>query len=175
MESPRGTYLESRHISSINTRKRYSTDEDTDSDSRGKLPVVTETDRDSHRGLHSDNDQSIQKESCCGKIISSGDSNNPNCVFHTLIEFLIGMKFEFVTKVDGPCLSALYQSSGYSLTLTWLTKASEIEPLELLYHVLSLGTFERIAPEWMREDLIFSSSMCPVFLKRVSLVIGLHL
>ncbi|KAI3994127.1 hypothetical protein MKX01_012384 [Papaver californicum] len=175
MESPRGTYLESRHISSVNTRKRHSTDEDTGSDSRGKLPVVTETDRDSHRGLRSDNDQSIQKESCCGKIISSGGSINANCVFHTLIEFLIGMKFEFVTKADGPCLSALHQSSGYSFTLTWLTKASENETLELLYHVLSLGTFERIAPEWMREDLIFSSSMCPMFFKRVSLVIGLHL
>ncbi|XP_026449368.1 uncharacterized protein LOC113349597 isoform X2 [Papaver somniferum] len=135
MESPRGTYLESIHLSSVNNRKRLSTDEDTDSDSRGKLPVVIETERDSHRGLRSDNDQSIQKESCCGKIISS----------------------------------------GYSFTLTWLTKASENEPLELLYHVLSLGTFERIAPEWMREDLIFSSSMCPVFFKRVSSVIGLHL
>ncbi|RZC55501.1 hypothetical protein C5167_014358 [Papaver somniferum] len=76
---------------------------DTDSDSRGKLPVAIETERDS---------QSIQKESCCGKIISSGGSINANCVFHTLLEFLIGMKFEFVTKADGPCLSALHQSSG---------------------------------------------------------------
>ncbi|RZC82921.1 hypothetical protein C5167_045708 [Papaver somniferum] len=173
MESPRGTYLESGQISSISTRKRHSTDEDPDS--RGKLPVVTETEKDSHRGLHSDNDRIIQKESCCRKVISSGDSINANCVFHTLMEFLIGMKFEFVTKADGPCLSALHQSSGYSFTLMWLTKASEDEPLELLYHVLSLGTFERIAPEWMREDLIFSSSMCPVFFKRVSSVIGLHL
>ncbi|KAI3930310.1 hypothetical protein MKW92_050494 [Papaver armeniacum] len=173
MESPRGTYLESRQISSVSTRKRHSTDED--SDSRGKLPVVTETEKVSHRGLRPDNDESIQKESCCGKIISSGDSINANCVFHTLMEFLIGMKFEFVTKADEPCLSALHQSSGYSFTLTWLAKASENESLELLYHVLSLGTFERIAPEWMREDLIFSSSMCPVFFKRVSLVIGLHL
>ncbi|XP_026456636.1 uncharacterized protein LOC113357457 isoform X1 [Papaver somniferum] len=166
MESPRGTYVESIHLSSVNNRKRLSTNEDTDSDSRGKLPVAIETERDS---------QSIQKESCCGKIISSGGSINANCVFHTLLEFLIGMKFEFVTKADGPCLSALHQSSGFSFTLTWLTKASENEPLELLYHVLSLGTFERIAPEWMREDLIFSSSMCPVFFKRVSSVIGLHL
>ncbi|XP_026412928.1 uncharacterized protein LOC113308677 isoform X1 [Papaver somniferum] len=173
MESPRGTYLESGQISSVSTRKRHSTDEDPNS--RGKLPVVTGTEKDSHRGLRSDNDQSIQKESCCGKVISSGDSINANCVFHTLMEFLIGMKFEFVTKADGPCLSALHQSSGYSFTLMWLTKASENEPLELLYHVLSLGTFERIAPEWMREDLSFSSSMCPVFFKRVSSVIGLHL
>ncbi|XP_026449369.1 uncharacterized protein LOC113349597 isoform X3 [Papaver somniferum] len=100
MESPRGTYLESIHLSSVNNRKRLSTDEDTDSDSRGKLPVVIETERDSHRGLRSDNDQSIQKESCCGKIISSGGSINANCVFHTLLEFLIGMKFEFVTRRD---------------------------------------------------------------------------
>ncbi|XP_026456643.1 uncharacterized protein LOC113357457 isoform X3 [Papaver somniferum] len=103
MESPRGTYVESIHLSSVNNRKRLSTNEDTDSDSRGKLPVAIETERDS---------QSIQKESCCGKIISSGGSINANCVFHTLLEFLIGMKFEFVTKADGPCLSALHQSSG---------------------------------------------------------------
>ncbi|KAJ7950775.1 putative Leucine-rich receptor-like kinase family protein [Quillaja saponaria] len=28
-----------------------------------------------------------------------------------------------------------------------------------MYHVLSLGTFERVAPEWMREDIMFSTTM----------------
>ena len=62
---------------------------------------------------------------------------------------------------------------GYSFTLTWISKAPG-EEAELLYHVLSLGTFERVAPEWMREDIMFSPTMCPIFFERVSHVIKLN-
>ncbi|XP_019425364.1 PREDICTED: uncharacterized protein LOC109334194 [Lupinus angustifolius] len=71
------------------------------------------------------------------------------------------------------CLSALHLSSGYSFSLTWISKAPEKEA-ELLYHVLFLGTFERVASEWMREDIMFSPYMCPVFFERVSRVIKLN-
>ena len=63
--------------------------------------------------------------------------------------------------------------AGYSFSLTWVNKAAR-EEMELLYQVQSLGTFERVAPEWMREVLMFSTSMCPVFFERVSRVIKLH-
>ncbi|XP_058107158.1 uncharacterized protein LOC131250832 isoform X2 [Magnolia sinica] len=64
-------------------------------------------------------------------------------------------------------------SSGYSFSLTWVKNVVGEEP-ELLYHVVSLGTFERLAPEWMREDLIFSMSMCAIFFERVLQVTRLH-
>lgn len=63
---------------------------------------------------------------------------------------------------------------GYSFSLSWISKAPA-EEAELLYHVLSLGTLERLAPEWMREDIMFSPTMCPVFFERVSHVIKLKL
>ncbi|CAK7331142.1 unnamed protein product [Dovyalis caffra] len=63
--------------------------------------------------------------------------------------------------------------TGYSFTLTWVKKEAEEEP-ELLYRVLTLGTFERIAPEWMRSVLMFSMRMWPIFFERVACVIKLH-
>jgi len=62
---------------------------------------------------------------------------------------------------------------GYSFSLSWICKAPE-EEAELMYHALSLGTFERLAPEWMREDIVFSPSMCPIFFERVSRVMKLN-
>lgn len=63
--------------------------------------------------------------------------------------------------------------AGYSFSLTWVNQAAG-EEVELLYQVQSLGTFERVAPGWMREVLMFGTSMCPVFFERVSRVIKLH-
>lgn len=63
--------------------------------------------------------------------------------------------------------------TGYAFTLTWVKKEAEEEP-ELLYRVLTLGTFERVAPEWMRSVLMFSMRMWPIFLERVACVIKLH-
>lgn len=59
--------------------------------------------------------------------------------------------------------------AGYSFDLTWVNKPSPGG--ELLYNVSSLGTFVNVAPAWMREVIIFSVSMCPVFFERVSRVI----
>ena len=60
--------------------------------------------------------------------------------------------------------------TGYSFSLTWLEKEDGKEG-ELLYHVLSLGTFERVAPEWMKEAIMFSTTMCPIFFEKVSGVV----
>ena len=62
--------------------------------------------------------------------------------------------------------------AGYTFSLTWIRH--EDREGELMYHVSSLGTLERIALDWMKEDVIFSMTMCPVFFKRISRVIGRH-
>ncbi|ESQ29178.1 hypothetical protein EUTSA_v10023995mg, partial [Eutrema salsugineum] len=38
----------------------------------------------------------------------------------------------------------------------------------LLYKVVSLGTFQRLGPKWMKDVIKFHTSMCPVFFERVS-------
>ncbi|XP_059593603.1 uncharacterized protein LOC100854476 isoform X3 [Vitis vinifera] len=120
----------------------------------------------------------VQQAGCCRRNIdSSGDDINDtspaSCLFQALVEFLVGMKLSAVREPDGKCISALHQSSGYSFSLTWVNKAAG-EEMELLYRVQSLGTFERVAPGWMRDVLMFSTNMCPVFFERVSRVIKLH-
>ncbi|KAL2504854.1 titan9 [Abeliophyllum distichum] len=109
----------------------------------------------------------IQQPACCQRKIDTegGDATETmNCMFQVLVEFVVGMKLSFVSQKDELCISALHQSSGYSFSLTWInTSGGEAE---LVYRVLSLGTFERVAPEWMRETLMFSTSMCPVFFER---------
>ncbi|PNX78670.1 protein titan9, partial [Trifolium pratense] len=60
---------------------------------------------------------------------------------------------------------------GYSFSISWISKAPG-EEAELLYHVQSLGTLERLAPEWMREDIMFSPTMCPIFFERVDALIN---
>ncbi|KAJ0020800.1 hypothetical protein Pint_30975 [Pistacia integerrima] len=144
-----------------------------------------------------------QLPECCKRTIDrSGDVNDsgcPNCLFQALVEYLVGMKVSALSQTDGICISALHQSSGhgmhartsvclidtsvfdtksqssvgYSFSLTWVENAAGKES-ELLYRVVSLGTFERVAPEWMREVLMFSMSMCPIFFERIARVIKLH-
>ncbi|XP_062172606.1 uncharacterized protein LOC133878120 [Alnus glutinosa] len=120
----------------------------------------------------------VQQPECCRRTIDASggalkESGSANCFFQAFVEYLVGMKLSAVNQTQGMCISALHQSSGYSFSLTWVDKAAG-EEAELLYRVLSLGTFERVAPEWMREVIIFSTSMCPVFFERVSRVIKLH-
>ncbi|KAH7836350.1 hypothetical protein Vadar_000211 [Vaccinium darrowii] len=97
-----------------------------------------------------------QAECCRRKIDLSGGGTNvagpANCMFHDLMEFLVSMKLSTIPQNDGRCISAVHQSSGYSFSLTLVNnKAGDVE---LLYQVLSLGTFERVAPEWMKEEVL---------------------
>ncbi|MED6198400.1 hypothetical protein PIB30_065975 [Stylosanthes scabra] len=105
--------------------------------------------------------------------VASTQSDSCNWLIRELFEHALGMRLSVKYQTGSISLSALHQSSGYSFTLTWISKAAE-EEAELMYHVLSLGTFERVAPEWMREDIMFSPTMCSIFFERVSHVIKLH-
>ncbi|CAL0314689.1 unnamed protein product [Lupinus luteus] len=114
-------------------------------------------------------------EFCTERNDQSGLQKTDNCnwLIQALFEYALGMKLSTDHQTEQICLSALHQSSGYSFSLTWICKSPE-EEAELLYHVQSLGTFERVAPEWMREDIMFSPTMCPIFFERVSRVIKLN-
>ncbi|KAJ4978453.1 hypothetical protein NE237_009233 [Protea cynaroides] len=114
---------------------------------------------------------------CCRRNSSNlgGEQVEPaaNCLFQVLVECLVGMKFSAVNQKEGLFVSVLHQSSGYSFSLTWVSKSAG-EEAELLYHVLSLGTLERVAPDWMREVMMFSMNMCPIFFERIAKVLRLH-
>ncbi|GMP87815.1 hypothetical protein CsSME_00040036 [Camellia sinensis var. sinensis] len=112
----------------------------------------------------------IDLSECLGGINLTGDAN---CMFQDLLEWSLGMKLSTATQTEGKCISALHQSSGYSFSLTRVNKGGKEEEVELVYSVLSLGAFERVAPEWMREVIMFSVKMCPIFFERVSRVIKL--
>ncbi|KAL6561006.1 hypothetical protein OROGR_003796 [Orobanche gracilis] len=124
--------------------------------------------------------QNLCKETASGKLEcntktndQSGLRKSDHWLIQALFEYALGMKLSTDHQTGQICLSALHQSSGYSFSLTWISKALE-EEAELLDHVLSLGTFERVAPEWIREDIMFSPTMCPVFFERVSRVVKLN-
>ncbi|KAG4383760.1 hypothetical protein GLYMA_13G152406v4 [Glycine max] len=116
---------------------------------------------------------------CCTKanhqsgIDLQESGHDGNWLIQVLFEYVLGMKLSIDYQTERICLSALHQSSGYSFSISWISKSPE-EEAELLYHVSSLGTFERVAPEWMREDIMFSPSMYPIFFERVSRVIKLN-
>ncbi|OIT38054.1 PREDICTED: uncharacterized protein LOC109239961 [Nicotiana attenuata] len=95
----------------------------------------------------------------------AADISPAKCIFQDVFQWLLGMKFSIVTENEELCISALHESSGLSFSLTLIKNASE-EP-ELVYRMLSLGTCERVAPEWMRDTVVFGPTMCAVFFERV--------
>lgn len=146
-------------------------------DQLGQSAVQDSTDHLSKRSKSSGSFSNSDQPKCCiWKIDSSGGHVNATgttiCMFQELVECLVGMNVSIVTQADETCISAVHQSSGYSFSLTWIKNS--FGDGELLYRALSLGTFERVAPEWMKEVLMFSTKMCPVFFQRVSRVVKLH-
>ncbi|XP_038988730.1 uncharacterized protein LOC103714676 [Phoenix dactylifera] len=95
-----------------------------------------------------------------------------DCVFQTLVEFLVGMEFSIDSQTKGLTCSVVHQITGYAFSLTWIRH--EDREGELMYHVSSLGTLKGIALDWMKEDMIFSMTMFPIFFERISRVIGQH-
>lgn len=68
-------------------------------------------------------------------------------IIETQILRLYLMYFKLLTV---QCSGVVYCITGYSFSLTLANKEAS-EKLELMYRVQSLGTYERVAPEWMRE------------------------
>lgn len=110
---------------------------------------------------------------CCKKTKDdSGDEISKNCslcAFHMLLELLIGMNFIVDYQTKGTQFSVIHQMSGYNFTLSWL---KDKDGGTFAYQVSSLGTIESIAHDWMKEDIVFSAAMFPVFFERLSQVVG---
>ncbi|XP_047324088.1 uncharacterized protein LOC124927676 [Impatiens glandulifera] len=126
----------------------------------------------SKRSRHDSIDQLIENENDFANQTTPCHTED-KCLFRNLLELLVGMKLSNVDRTDEMSMSVTHQSSGYSFRLTWIDDETDGE-VKLLYEALSLGTFERVAPEWMREIIVFSTRMCPVFFERLSRVIKLY-
>ncbi|CAL9221546.1 unnamed protein product [Arabidopsis halleri] len=114
----------------------------------------------------------VSQPQCC-KTTYDGSSCSASCTFQALGEHLLGMKLSTNNEGEHDCIVASHPTTGLSFSLTFINNPTG-EESELLYEVVSLGTFQRVAPEWMREVIKFSTSMCPVFFARVSRVIKLY-
>ncbi|CAN0906139.1 hypothetical protein LINGRAHAP2_LOCUS24066 [Linum grandiflorum] len=115
-----------------------------------------------------------QPPACCRTSFdNTGDGEPTNCQFQALTEYIVGMKLSAVNQNGVQWISAIHQTSGYSFSLTWVRNSTSGEA-ELVYKVATLGTFERVAAEWMRSVIRFSVSMCPIFFERLARVIKLH-
>ncbi|EOA31171.1 hypothetical protein CARUB_v10014340mg [Capsella rubella] len=114
----------------------------------------------------------VSQPQCC-KTAYNGSSSSASCTFQALGEHLLGMKLSTNNEGQHVCIVASHPTTGLSFSLTFINNSTG-EESELLYNVLSLGTFQRVAPEWMRDVIKFSTSMCPVFFARVSKVIKLY-
>ncbi|XP_065867562.1 uncharacterized protein [Euphorbia lathyris] len=141
--------------------------------------LVRESAKGSPEGALSSGDLENEKQpQCCRRIVQGSgvdveDSGHITCQFQTLIEYLLGMKLCADYQTDRKCILALHESSGYSFSLTWVKNESGEEE-ELIYRVSRLGTFEMVAPEWMRSVLMFSTSMWPIFFQRLARIIKMH-
>ncbi|KAH7667195.1 hypothetical protein IHE45_12G043900 [Dioscorea alata] len=127
--------------------------------------------------LYNNNTKEPVVPDCCrGNLIHSRDAAGKgyhSCVFQAFLEQIVGMEFSVSSQEQGLSLSVNHPMSGYTFSLSWIADEDGSEG-DLMYRVSSLGTLERVALEWMKEDIIFSMRMCPVFFEKISRVIGHH-
>ncbi|KAK3205207.1 hypothetical protein Dsin_019253 [Dipteronia sinensis] len=138
--------------------------------------IAVESAKDSSKETVSTGAAYDQQPDCCKRTIErSGGAKDDcpgNCMFQDLFEYLVDMKLSACHQTEGTSILVLHQSSGYSFNLTWVKNEAD-EESELLYRVSSLGTFERVAPDWMRNAIMFSVSMCPMFFEKITRFIKL--
>ncbi|KAJ0703556.1 hypothetical protein HanPI659440_Chr14g0552411 [Helianthus annuus] len=112
---------------------------------------------------------------CCrsrlgGTGDAASDSSRNCCMFQELVECLVDLKFSVGTSSDDTIqITAVHESSGYTFSLGWVknNRPGE-EEMMMIYRVSTLGTFERVAPEWMRDVILFSKSMLRTFFTKLS-------
>ncbi|XP_074318810.1 uncharacterized protein LOC141655640 [Silene latifolia] len=139
------------------------------SDPATSSPAVRDVHLSGRKELSTDPSKSDpSKTKCCQIIVVNGGPCK--CMFQGLLEYLISMKVSAADQPDGKCLNIVHPPSGYTFSLTWVNNPA-LSEVELLYNVFSLGTFSTVTPEWMREDIMFSMKMCPIFFKKLSLVV----
>ncbi|KAJ0567844.1 hypothetical protein HanPSC8_Chr06g0259771 [Helianthus annuus] len=112
-----------------------------------------------------------QAKCCRPRLGGTGDAASSNCcMFQELVECLVDLKFSVGTSSDDTIqITAVHESSGYTFSLGWVknNRPGEEETM-MIYRVSTLGTFERVAPEWMRDVILFSNRMLRTFFTRLS-------
>ncbi|KAI4340530.1 hypothetical protein MLD38_025356 [Melastoma candidum] len=141
------------------------------SDMGGKVDTtVSRLEKDSHQVVASlDAQEDNEEPDCCvrakdigGELL--GEHSTTECLFRVLLQHALSLNFSIAQGV-GICITNLHETTGYAFTLRCLRNNGRVE---LMYKMLSLGTLERIAPEWMREVIKFSISMFPVFFQPIA-------
>ncbi|KAI4304819.1 hypothetical protein MLD38_040284 [Melastoma candidum] len=141
------------------------------SDMGGKVDTtVSRLEKDPHQEVASldareENEQPdcrVRAKDIGGELL--GEHSATECLFRVLLQHTLGLSFS-IAQGGGICITILHETTGYSFTLTFLRSDGGVE---LMYKMMSLGTLERIAPEWMREVIKFSISMFPMFFQRIT-------
>ncbi|XP_076882040.1 uncharacterized protein LOC143530374 [Bidens hawaiensis] len=116
------------------------------------------------------NNGATQAKCCRPRLGGTVNAASDSCMFQELVERLVDLKFSIGTPSDDSIqINAVHESSGYSFSLGWVKHSGPgEEEVLMMYRVSSLGTFERVAPEWMRDVMLFSESMLSIFFKRLS-------
>ncbi|CAH9109858.1 unnamed protein product [Cuscuta europaea] len=104
---------------------------------------------------------------------AADDAERVTCMFQELVECIVQMKLSPHKENGENFISFLHEHSGYSFTLRLIENPDG--EAEWLYRLLSLGTLDRVAKNWMRENVImFSTRMCPIIFQGLSRVIELN-
>ncbi|CAO2162117.1 unnamed protein product [Urochloa humidicola] len=118
-----------------------------------------------HSSLEEESQELFSRRYTC----TSGNGTNkcPSAhMLHLLLQSLVRMKFTVEDGTERFSVSVSHEASGFSFSLTWLEEHGE-----WLYKLSSLGTLERIALNWMKQEIRFSMNMCHMFFERISDVI----
>ncbi|TVU01324.1 hypothetical protein EJB05_53232, partial [Eragrostis curvula] len=83
-----------------------------------------------------------------------------------LLESLVCMKISLNKETEEFSVSVSHEASGYSFTLTWLEQRNQWS-----YKVSSLGNLEKVAWDWMNQEIRLTMPMCRMLFQRISDVI----
>lgn len=98
-----------------------------------------------------------------------------NSLIQMLLQCMVGFTIKISDEGKSPQLLFLHQSSGYSFHLKCAHHENKLtEDGELIYQVVSLGTLHKVAPDWMKEEIIFSVAQVNVFMDRLLQVVKGH-
>lgn len=95
-----------------------------------------------------------------------------NSLIQVLLQCMVGFTITISNEGESSQLLFIHQSSGYSFRLKCAHHENKLtEDGELVYQVVSLGTLHKVAPDWMKEEIIFSIAQVNVFMDRLLQVV----
>lgn len=98
-----------------------------------------------------------------------------NSIIQMLLQCMVGFTITISDEAKSSQLLFVHQPSGYSFHLKCADHENKLtEDGELVYQVVSLGTLHKVAPDWMKEEIIFSIAQVNVFMDRLLKVVKGH-